>query len=297
MTTAIYRHHDRASLEREYDNRAKVSAAALQRYRERWSAGSQEARETRQVRLDVAYGPSPLETLDIFGDPSASPRPVHVYIHGGYWHFGDKTDCAYVALALDQDAATTVVLNYGLAPQVPLDGQVSHCRAALRWVWNNIDDLGGDRSRLYLTGHSAGAHLAAMMLATDWRTVDATMPAQIVRGASLLSGIYDLEPVRLVSVNDQLRLSEDDARRLSPIHLPCQGDPALLVAVGELEGDEYIRQSRTLADAWRGAHPGIEFSIVPKGDHFSIRSGWEEGSNWFASVLRRAIDGRSPFHA
>lgn len=274
MSAPVWRHYDRAGLEREYDNRAKVSAAALQSYRARWSEESALARSRCHLASDVPYGPSELERLDIYGHVSAHAKPVHVYIHGGYWHFGDKKDSGYVALPFENEAIT-FVLNYGLAPATRIGEQVAQCRAAIAWIRGNARAYGGDPGRIHVTGHSAGGHLAAMLAAGG----------EGLKGVVLLSGIYDLAPIALLELNDILGLSPEDVPALSPSKLACASVPRVVVAVGDLEGPEYIEQSRLLANAWSGQVP-LDFSIRKDTDHFSIRSGWNEEGNDIVALQR-----------
>jgi arylformamidase len=288
MNPPVWRHYDQAALEREYDNRAKVSVSELQDYRARWSAESEKARSTCRLAADVPYGPSELERLDVYGHVSDQPKPIHVYIHGGYWHFGDKHDSAYVALPFEHDAIT-VVLNYGLAPATPIGEQVEQCRAAIAWIWHHASRYGGDPARIYVTGHSAGGHLAAMLGTTDWSGVDERFPRDMIKGLVLLSGLYDLAPVALLDVNRTLGLSAGDVSVLSPARLACRDVAKVVVAVGDLEGPEYIEQSRLLANAWAAQVP-LELSIQERADHFSIRSGWCEPHNEVVT-LQRALMG------
>lgn len=288
MNPAVWRHYDQAALEGEYDNRAKVSVSELHNYRARWSAESEKARSTCRLAADVPYGPSELERLDVYGHVSDQSKPIHVYIHGGYWHFGDKYDSAYVALPFEHEAIT-VVLNYGLAPATRIGEQVEQCKAAIAWVWNHASRYGGDRDRIYVTGHSAGGHLAAMLGTTDWQDVDEQFPRDMIKGLVLLSGLYELTPVSLLGINQTLGLSDDDVSMLSPARLTCTGVPKVVVAVGEREGHEYIEQSRLLARHWAAQVP-LELSIQQRADHFSIRSGWCEPHNEVVN-LQRALMG------
>jgi arylformamidase len=203
----VFRHFDRPELEREYDNRKKVPADLLEAYRARWRAGSCKARETMPCALDLAYGPSALEKLDVFMPEGGGRNPVQVYIHGGYWHFGDKAECSYVALGFSAAGVITVPINYGLAPEVRIGEQVRQCAAALRWVRDNIAEYGGDPEQIHVTGHSAGAHLAVMLATRDPDSGASPLPPGLVRSVCALSGIYDLEPVRFTVVNDAVRLA------------------------------------------------------------------------------------------
>ncbi|MBN9427678.1 MAG: alpha/beta hydrolase [Burkholderiales bacterium] len=277
MSAIVYRHFDLPSLEIEYDNRGKVSPSTLEGYRSIWRAGSTRARETLECFLDVEYGSSPEQRLDVFLPRESrrkGPRPVCIYIHGGYWHFGDKSDCSYVALGLGGHDLITVVIKYGLAPAVPVGKQVSNCVHAVQWVQHHIERYGGDPERIYVIGHSAGAHLATMTVAGTRGTAAPRLGPDAVRGIVALSGVYELAPVALTALNDQIGLSDRDIELLSPSLLGCNTSAEMLVGVGSLEGEEFIRQTEHLAENWSKHTPRLKRKIYASDDHFSIRTGF-----------------------
>lgn len=284
MGEPIFREYDRQGLDREYDNRAKVADSA--RHLAWYTSESAAARAVLPSRLDVPYGPTPAETLDVFPAVGPEPAPVQVFIHGGYWRALDKSDFSFVARAFHLDAVV-VVINYGLIPAVDMDELVRQCRAALAWVHRNARMFGGDPERIYVSGHSAGGHLVAMVMATDWRAF-AGLPADLVRGGSAVSGLYDLEPIRLCYLNDTLKLGPDEARRNSPVELAPGRAAPLLLAVGGLEGPEYHRQTDDLARAWRARGVTCTVMDMPGLDHFSIIAQLNDR----ASKLSRAIRGQ-----
>src|SRR5213592_2288331 len=248
MAQVVFRDYDRAALDREYDNRAKVKDAP--EWLERYARESAEARAEISGRLDVAYGASPGETLDVFPAPSSAPAPVHVFIHGGYWHRLDKVDFSYVARGLLPAGATVVVINYALIPTVQMAELVSQCRASIVWVHRHAPSFGGDPNRIFVSGHSAGGHLVAMLMSTDWSAF-AGLPADVIKAGCGISGLYDLEPIRLSYLNEVLKLTPESARRNGPVHRPPPRSGPLLLPVGGLEGAEYHRQGEELAAVWR----------------------------------------------
>ena len=267
--TFVFRQYDRAALDRQYDNGAKLPADTLKAYRARWVEQSQHARDTLSCVLDVPYDPASGERLDIFRPGTAGLAPVQIYIHGGYWISNDKKDTSYVALGFVDAGFVNVVINYTLIPNVRMAEQVRQCREAVRWVAAHIRDYGGDPERIYVTGHSAGGHLAVHLL-TDPDGV----PGRI-KGVTSLSGLYDLEPVRLV--NEKVGLSESDVADFSPLrHQPLDATPRLLLTIGSNEGDEFIRQMTEFSDAWRGRMPRLVAQIIPGADHFSMRDGLDD---------------------
>jgi arylformamidase len=265
----IFLDYDKSALDREYNNSGKVPNAA--EYLPRWLHESERARRVLPVRRDLPYGPSPSETLDVFLSPATSPRPapIQIFIHGGYWMARDKGDFDFVARGLHRAGAVVVVINYALVPSVDMDEVVRQCRAAVAWTYRNAGAFGGDPHRLFVSGHSAGGHLTAMCLATDWPAF-AGLPPDAVKGGCGISGLYDLEPIRLCYLNDTLALTPEVARRNSPVLLTPHRPGSLLLPLGALEGPEYHRQSETLAAAWRRAGSAVSVHDLPGQDHFSI---------------------------
>ncbi|PYM03937.1 MAG: hypothetical protein DMD82_15840 [Candidatus Rokuibacteriota bacterium] len=282
MGQPIFLDYDREALDREYDNRGKVTDFA--HYLARYTTESAMARREVPCRLDVRYGPGAGETLDIFPAPGSAPAPIHVFVHGGYWRALDKADFSYVVRAFRPAGATVVVINYALLPSVDMDELVRQCRAAVAWVYQNARSFGGDAQRLFVSGHSAGGHLAAMLMSTDWPAF-AGLPADVITAGCGISGLYDLEPIRLCYLNADLRLGPEQARRNSPIHtVPARSGP-LLLAVGGLEGAEYHRQTDELALAWQKRGLACEVMDMAGQNHFTIADQLTDP----ASELSRAI--------
>lgn len=289
MSAVIFRHYDRAALDRQYDNAAKISAETLKGYRARWAEQSARARATISCALDVPYGRAAGERLDIFRPRGPDLAPVQIYIHGGYWIGNDKKDCSYVALGFVGAGFLNVVINYDLIPGVAMAEQVRQCRAAVDWVHSHIGEYGGDPDQIYATGHSAGGHLAVSLL-TDPDIV----PGRI-KGVASLSGLYDLEPVRLSFVNEKLGLTEREAVEFSPVRLqPRDTSPRLLLTMGAREGDEYIRQHNDFAAAWRTAMPHLLAPIIPDTDHFSMRAALDDPASDVCRLIWKTMGKGKP---
>jgi acetyl esterase/lipase len=249
---------DRAALDAAYNNTAAVGQAARDRYVAGWSARSDALRSARAGRIDLRYGDRPRQRLDVFAGGRAG-APTLVYIHGGYWQTNDKEPYAFLGESLLPGGFNLALVEYTLAPAARLDRIVAEVRAAVAWVIDHAKELGGDPARVFVSGHSAGGHLTAMAM-SDPR----------VAGGLAISGLYDLEPIRLNYLNDKLGLDPDEARRNSPLlHLPSRAAP-LVVTVGLGELPELIRQSQEYAEAWQRAGLPGRYLPVDKHDHFSI---------------------------
>lgn len=260
---------DRAFLSREYNNRELFPDHA--RHFARWAETSAHARRTMTCYLDRAYGASPGETLDIFpsrqGDGSAL-----LFIHGGYWRSLDKRDFSFLAPAWVDAGVSLVVVNYDLCPKVSIERIVQQMLAASVWLYRHAEQYGMDEDRLYASGHSAGGHLAAMMLAALWPVMDRSLPRDLYKGAIAVSGVYDLRPLAHVDwLNGDLRLDDEAALKVSPAYLPPATRALLALAVGGLESSEFKRQNALLAERWK---PVLAASAtVPGRDHFTVLDG------------------------
>ena len=264
-----YRNLSPEALELEFNPRAV--ARNLDERLAASAAASAETRARLDCVLDVRYGPGEKETLDIFpaaGSGAGRGAPVHLFIHGGYWRAMDKSDYSFIADAFQPAGATTVVINYDLCPTVTLDTIVEQSNRSIAWTWRNIAQYGGDPERLYVSGNSAGGHLTAMALAHDWEAEG--LPADIIKGAAPITGVMDCEPVLDITVNEEVRLEPEAARRLSPLRNPPRRALPLLVAVGGAEPRLWIEMSEDYAALCRKHGIDCEYMEMPDHDHFDI---------------------------
>lgn len=251
----------------EYHFNPQRSVPDFARFQQRRNEITAVCRRELTCHLDVAYGSGELHKLDIL--PAVRQNaPVHLFFHGGYWRAQDKANFAFVARHLAPAGVTAVIVNYELCPAADLDGVVSSALGAVEWVARHIGGFGGDATRITLSGNSAGAHLCSMALATDWAARG--LPADLIKGAVMISGIFDPEPAQATTVNEQLRLSEDIVRRNDSIALPPNADcPAWLFAGGR-EPFFWVQQTLDYSQHLRRSGFDPEVHILPGYHHFNI---------------------------
>lgn len=264
--------YDPAWLDRMYNNRARVPGHPA--YFARWAAESAAARAALQCQADLRYGDEPGEVLDVFAAP-VPDAPVLVFIHGGYWRSLDKSEHSFIARGFNDRGVCVVMPNYALCPgtserPVGIADIALQMVHALDWTWRHVAAHGGDPSRITVAGHSAGGHLAAMLLGCDWKAVAPDLPGQLVRSALSISGVHDLRPLQHAPfIAEALRLDDAQARRLSPALWPAPAHGTLYAAAGGAESEEFIRQNALIRDAWgRRTVPVCE--VLPGLDHFAI---------------------------
>jgi arylformamidase len=269
----LYKEYDRAGLDAQYNNRVRVPGHGD--HIGRWAQASARVRERGQAHLDVPYGTHPRQRFDIF-PARAALAPALVYIHGGYWHMLDKSSFSFPATTMAEAGVAFAAVGYPLAPEFGVGDIVESLRQALVWLWRNGAEYGVDRDSLSVAGHSAGGHLAAMMMVTDWSKRGSDIPEHPIKGGTAISGIYDLEPIRLSYLNDVLGLDEETVKRNSPIHNMAAAAGPLNLAVGGRESDEFHRQQRDIHGRWSGQGlPGRSLDL-PGHNHFSILDGLED---------------------
>ncbi len=261
--SAVYLHYDQAALDAQYDQRTLVRDPGP--YEREWREGSDAARALPGLHADLAYGEGPRECLDLFLPRGDGPFPLVAFFHGGGWTRHDKSKFAFPAPAFLEHGIAFAAVGFDPVPQVRLEAQVAEARAAVEWLQDAAVRLGIDADAVFAAGHSSGAHLAASLV-----TGDDDVPPADVKGALLVSGIYDLEPVRLSARNEYLQLDAAQALALSPI-ARIQPDPCpLVIAWGGGELDEFQRQSGAFADAWEAAGGAVTRVHRPRVNHFAI---------------------------
>ena len=263
---AIYRGYDQAALDAQYNNQA-----AAPRFREhigRYAELTRQAKASVTCIENIAYGDGAQELLDIY-PASVRPAPVQVFIHGGAWQQMDKDDSGLAAPAFIGAGAMLVALSFGRVPDVPVDTMVDQVRRAIAWLWRNVESHGGDKHRIFISGHSSGAHLVSQCLVADWLG-DLGCPADVIKGATFISGLGDMEPVRLSYRNALLRFDESAIKRLSLVHRQPTVRCPLLAAYATGDTDEFRRQTREAGEYWRRQGLPAEIMEVAGRDHYDI---------------------------
>ncbi len=245
--------------EAEYNNRARVpeNPAIIAG----WSRDAAAYRDAHQARLKViAYGAGGRNRIDLFsGDGTGA---IVVFVHGGYWQALDGSFFSHLAAGLNAHGIDVAVPGYDLCPAVSIAEIIGQMRAASR-------ELARFGRPLVVSGHSAGGHLAACMLATDWRAFDASLPGDLVTAAYAISGLFDLRPLVKTSINTALKLDDASAKAVSPLFWKSPSRGTLDAVVGAIESTEYLRQSRIIVDAWNAAGIAARFATVPDANHFT----------------------------
>ena len=266
---AVWRDMNQAELDAAYENRNY--APNMDRLAEQKKLRNAAAIARLGPPLEFAYGSGPMETLDIYRTDGGD-APVHIYLHGGTWRFNTAAEFAYLAEPFVHNGATMVLVDFAFVEEVQggLPVLVKQVRDAVAWTYRNATRFGGDPERIYVSGHSSGGHLAGTVLTTNWRE-DYDLPPDLVKGGMCVSGIYDLEPVRLSSRNSYLNLTDELVEALSPQRHIDQLQAPLIVAFGTYETPEFQRQARDFAAAVEASGKLVQMLVGIGYNHFEIR--------------------------
>ena len=248
--------------EKEYDNRARVPEHP--QIFARWATDAESYRASLsgpQVER-VNYGPTTREVIDLF---DARPgAPLAVFIHGGWWRNFDPSLFSHFAIGLNAHQIGVALPGYNLCPQVGIADIIDEMRRALLALWRRY------HTRMLVLGHSAGGHLTAALLATDWSSLDPTAPIDLVPAGYAISGVFDLMPLLYVSMNQDFRLDEEGARKISPVSWPAPRGLVFDAVVGARESNEFLRQSRLIADGWGKAGVATRYEEIAEANHFTV---------------------------
>jgi len=250
----------------EYDNRARVPDHA--QFFARWTREAAAYREhmkaEENAELGLAYGPSARQSVDLFFPEATGHTPLAMFIHGGYWRAFDPSYFSHLAAGLNGHGVAVAVAGYDLCPQVTIADIIEQIRTACMFLWRRFGQ------RLMICGHSAGGHLAACMVATDWKQRDPKAPADLVPAAYSISGLFDLKPMVHTAMNADFKLNEPAAAAISPLWWPVPRGRVFDAVVGGAESAEFLRQSKALADDWRQRGIETRYEAVPGANHFTV---------------------------
>jgi arylformamidase len=285
MIDAGYRGFRQDELEYQYNPRESVPE-----YPQLAKKRAEQARRVRRSAkswLGVPYGSSPREKLDIY--PADHPGgPVLVYIHGGYWRSGSKEDnCNFVPVFTER-GASVVLVEYDLCPTVTVSDIVRQTRSAIAWVYRNILRYSGNPAKIYVSGHSAGGHLTAMALAHDWPSEG--LPRDLIKGAVATSGVYDLDVVMRISVQEQVKLTPELAKENSPFHHPPLHVSPVIVAVGGAEPKGWQQMSEDFSKLCKERGLDCEYLIIPGANHYTMSEHLADADSPLAQAMLRQMN-------
>lgn len=266
--------------EKEYDNRARVPEhpeifARWQRETDAYRAASPKA------QLGSSYGPSPRQTIDLFpSTDAAADAPLAMFIHGGWWRALSPAMFSQMAQGTNAHGIDVAVVGYDLCPTVSIATIIEQMRAAVLKLWQT------HRKRVMVYGHSAGGHLAACLVATEWTTLDPAAPNDLVPAAYAISGVFDLAPLTQVSQNADLKLNDKSAHEVSPLYWQVPVGRSLDAVVGCIESSEFLRQSKTIAEVWRGSAQ-TRYEEIVRANHFTVLDPLTDANS---AMTRRVAD-------
>jgi arylformamidase len=250
----------------EYNNRARVPEhpEIFARWASDGAAYREEASKEGRAEIGVKYGPSPRQTIDLFKPRGHADGPLALFIHGGYWRSLEPSSFSQMARGMNAHGVTVAVSGYDLAPQVSIGQIIAQTQQACLFLWKRF------KRRIMVSGHSAGGHLAACMVATDWKALDADAPADLAPVCYAISGLYDLAPLLHLATNADFKLDAAEARRISPLFWPVAKGRVLDAVVGGAESSEFLRHSKTIAEGWREKGVETRYEALPGMNHFTV---------------------------
>ena len=272
----MYRGFDKATLEREYSPSSCIDdiMVYINQYIDVSKTNLDAAKRQARVIENIAYGAHQDETLDLFLPQldSTEKRKLQVYIHGGYWQELTKNESAFAAANFQHQGCHFAVINYSLAPNASLTEIVEQNRRALVYLYEQAEAYGYDRDEIYISGSSAGGHLALMMLLTDWQEFEhqVKLPKNLVRGVCAVSGVFDLEPIQHTYINDPLKLTTMEMIQNSPINYPVKNVCPVILAYGDNETSEFKRQTHEMQVWLQSQGIPVEFSEIAERNHFDV---------------------------
>ena len=250
----------------EYNNRARVPdhAQIFARWQQEAASFRERMSAEENAELGLAYGTSARQKVDLFFPEATGHTPLALFVHGGYWRSLDASTFSHMAAGLNSRGIAVAVAGYDLCPQVTIGQIINQIRTACLFLWRRFGQ------RLMVYGHSAGGHLAACMVASDWKKLDPKAPADLVPAGYSISGLFDLAPLIATSMNTDLRLDDTEVARVSPLKWPVPRGRVFDAVVGGAESSEFLRQSHIVADDWRQRGVETRYEDIPGANHFTV---------------------------
>jgi arylformamidase len=238
------------------------------------------ANKKNTLHADLHYGESTSQRLDLYMPSQSSQARLMVYIHGGYWQELSKEESSFAATNFQQHGFHFAVLNYTLAPKASLTEIVAENRQAIAWLYTEATKFGYHRDQIYVCGSSAGAHLAMMMLQTNWSDYIIGYQGNIIKGVCAVSGVYDLQPLVDSYVNAPLKMDISEAQQNSPLLLPLPKAVPMIIAFGDNETSEFKRQSEAMSDKLRTQGFEVQYQEIAGRNHFNVIVDLSDKSSW-----------------
>lgn len=274
------------AIEKQYNPRTTVTPEQLAHFSELGARLSEEARQKYAGRYDLRFGEGPLENADFFycGKPN---RPLMVFFHGGYWRARDKKDYSFVVNGVLPLDCSVVVMNYDLCPAVTVQQIVAQTKRGLEWVAQQVAAWQVDPSQIYVSGHSAGAHIIAATLAHTGAAFQ--LKNHNIKKAYLISGVFDVEPVLQITVNEEVKLKSTDVHELSPIRHPFSANVAYEVIVGGAEPKDWIGESERMAAHLRAQGCQVGLHVLPGLNHYTVLHEMDRPEGYVSKLFARDI--------
>jgi len=286
----MYKNFDSTNLAKEYSPSSCIDDINIyiNKYINQSKEAAELAKQTQTLKPNLSYGENEDELIDLFLPTKGNTKKLQVYIHGGYWQALSKNESSFAASNFQQNGCYFAVLNYSLAPNASLTEIVKQNRKAIAWLYNQAEHLGFDANEIYLSGSSAGAHLAMMMLHTDWADYiksDKQQNNQVVKGICAVSGIYDLAPIALTYINDALKLTANEIEQHSPNNKSLKNLCPIVFAFGDNETSEFKRQTSEMLMTL--SRDGIEVSCneIKGRNHFDVILDLTDPLSWLSKQV------------
>lgn len=251
--------------EAEYNNRARVPEH--KEIIKGWETDAAAWRtEAYDAQIDLSYGKSVRQSIDIFKPELPKAGPIVLFIHGGYWQALGREWFSHMARGANYHGLTVAIPSYDLCPNVTVMEIIEQMQACCLWLWKRF------KRRIVVCGHSAGGHLTACMLATDWQVLNPEAPPLLAAAGLSISGLFDLEPLTETTINDNLCLDVDEARKASPVYWIPPSGLKMIAAVGGSESSEYLRQGELITERWHAHGMAVLPQVMPGENHFTVIS-------------------------